>query len=97
MNKNTKSILYYSIIGCIVFVQTFTTLFHSAVGLTQHAQYNAQEKEKQSASQEINRLRNQVASQISVLSVEQSPIRAEFIPISDVVTVKVSDTLAAIQ
>ncbi len=78
-------------------VQTFTTLFHSAVGLTQHARYNALEKEKQSLSQDISRLRNQVASQISVLSVEQSPLRADFIPISSVVTVKVSDTLAAIQ
>ena len=97
MKKHTKPLFYYSILGCIVLVQTFTTLFHSAVGLTQHVRYNALEKEKQSLSQEIGRLRNQVASQISVLSVEQSPLRADFIPISSVLTVKDSDTLAAIQ
>ena len=97
MKNNIKPLVYYGVLGCIVFVQTFATLFHSAVGLTQHARYNALEKDKQSVSQDISRLRNQVANQISVLSVEQNPIHTDFIPISDVVTVKVSDTLAAIQ
>lgn len=97
MKVQLKPIFYYSIVSCIVLTQTIATLFHSAVGLTHHARYNAQEKEKQLLSQEIDRLQTEVASKVSIASVTQSQLKTQFTPISEVVSLKVSDTLATIQ
>lgn len=97
MKKNIKPAIYYLFIGSIVITQTITTLFNSAVSLTIHARYNAQEKEKMALNQEINRLQTEVAKKISIASVKQSPFQNDFMPISDVVSLKVSDTLATIQ
>lgn len=97
MKKNITPVIFYLIIGGFVVIQTVATLFHSAVGLTFHARYNAQEKEKMALNQEINRLQTEVAKKISIASVKQSSLQDTFIPISDVVSLKVSDTLATIQ
>lgn len=97
MKMQLKPIFYYSIVGGIVLSQTLATLFHSAVGLTYHARYNSQEKEKQLLTQEIDRLQTEAASKASIASVTQSPLKTQFTPISEVVSLKVSDTLAAIQ
>ncbi len=97
MKKNIKPVIFYVVIGGIVITQTVTTLFHSAVSLTIHARYNAQEKEKMALNQEINQLQTEVAKKISIASVKQSSFQIDFVPISDVVSLKVSDTLATIQ
>lgn len=97
MKIQLKPIFYYSIVGGILLTQTLATLLNSAVGLTYHARYNSQEKEKQLLSQEIDHLQTELASRSSIASVTQSPLKTQFAPISEVVSLKVSDTLAAIQ
>ncbi|MCA9372911.1 hypothetical protein KC921_02330 [Candidatus Woesebacteria bacterium] len=92
-----KQILFYIVLATIVVSQTVATLFHSAIGLTQHAQFNTLEREKIALQQDITQLQISLASQNSVKTVAQSDLKQRFQPIDDVRSVRLSDTLAAAQ
>lgn len=90
-----KQILFYLVLATVIVSQTAITLFHSAIGLTQHAQFNTLEREKVALQQDIAQLQISLASQNSVKSVSKSALKQRFQPIDDVRSVRLSDTLAA--
>lgn len=94
---NRFTTIFYSLVVLVVFVQVAATLFHSAVSLTHHAQYNSLEKEKVALTNEIQQLQVQLAEQSSLQQLADSEFGQQFVAIDSIVTAQKSDTLAAIQ